>query len=190
MEETGLIYFNRAQQDLQKAQTIDKVIAIRNAAAELRLRAERRAGEMLRDGTEKGDRQAVGRPRNGDKDVTISPKLSEIGISKKQSSRWQSIAAIPEEKFEQVIREAKEAGEELTQKELLKLAGEVKASEKPKQEELFDLDGYRKKIEFHVSKAQHHMRQANHYRQQAFNHYGVQIPLPFEMADAATATGD
>ena len=32
-------------------------------------------------------------------DVTNAPKLSEIGISKRDSSNWQRIADIPEESF-------------------------------------------------------------------------------------------
>lgn len=35
--------------------------------------------------------------------------LSDICISRDQSSRWQKLASVPEEKFEQAIASAKEA---------------------------------------------------------------------------------
>jgi len=62
-------------------------------AAEINLRAQRRAGEMLRDMDIK-----AGRPEkiNGTNEVPIEiPKtLTEQGITKNQSSAWQSIAKI------------------------------------------------------------------------------------------------
>lgn len=196
MEETGLIHLNRTWQDLQKAKTIDDVIAIRNAAAEIKLRAERRAGEMLREGARSGDRAKPadtlsrgpidgttgkgGDREHGPKNGTVPVTLSEIGISKNESSRWQSIASIPEEKFEQTIREIKGAGQEPTQSALLKVAGDIKRESGPVQEPLFDLDAYRRKIIRHVFAANRHIRQAIHYRNEAFKKYGEQIPLPFE----------
>jgi len=61
--------------------------------AEIKIRAERRAGEMLKE-TEKHE---GGRPtKNRSHDVTgLQPKLSDIGISKMQSSRWQATAELP-----------------------------------------------------------------------------------------------
>jgi hypothetical protein len=198
---TGLIHFNRAGQELLKAKTIDVVIAIRNAAAEIKLRAERRAGEMLKEGKEKGQRDAG---RGGDRKsqsqdadhehATVKPAtLEEIGINKSQSSRWQAIAAIPEVQFEQIIREAKEANREPTQRALLKVAREseqsgerrnqsltVRKKSVPNQEALFDLNDlsdYQRAIDHYVSIV-------IRLRNQAFKKYRVQIPvqipLPFE----------
>jgi len=77
-------------------------LEMQNNAAEIKLRAERRAGEML-DGSlpHKG-----GRPkRKRSHHVTVSPvQLKEIGVTKMQSSRWQSIATLPKEDFEGYIR--------------------------------------------------------------------------------------
>jgi hypothetical protein len=60
--------------------------------AEIKLRAERRIGEMLGETVS----HEGGRPEKPSHDVTVSPRLSDIGISRKQSSRWQTIASLPE----------------------------------------------------------------------------------------------
>src|SRR6266508_1286596 len=135
---TGLIHFNRARQELHKAKTIDLVIAIRNAAAEIRLRAERRAGEMLKESElHKGGRTKPGTKKTGSKDATgFLPTLKEAGINKTQSSRWQSIAEIPEDIFEQVIRETKEANREPTQRALLKVIREIRGEEPGKRHKM------------------------------------------------------
>jgi hypothetical protein len=103
---------------------------MQNDAAEIKLRAERRAGEMLKEGAQNGHRQtaADGRPKKVSNDTTlIQPvKLREIGLTRDQSSQWQSIAEIPEEDFERTIKETKQSGEELTQRDILKVAKEIK----------------------------------------------------------------
>ena len=63
------------------------------SAAEIKLRAEQRAEEMLRPKKLRGgDRKSKSR------DVTL--KLSNLGVTKMQSHRWQSIAALPKKDFE------------------------------------------------------------------------------------------
>ena len=110
---------------LKEAKTITEVLKIRNAArmgeqyfkaahyarsaflyaAEIRLRAERKAGEMLKEMAEKGERAGRGGDRAKSHDVT----LPGLDITKMQSSRWQQIAAVPEEIFESYIVEGKES---------------------------------------------------------------------------------
>ena len=63
-------------------------------------RAERRAGELLKATVKPGNPQLS-------HDVTI--KTLPDGISRKQSSRWQAIADIPEPVFEEHIARVKEA---------------------------------------------------------------------------------
>jgi N6-adenosine-specific RNA methylase IME4 len=84
------------------------------------LRAERRAGEFLASEIP----HQGGRPEKPfhDERVNNDVKLEDLGISYPQSSRWQSIASIPEEKFEQFIEEKRQDGKELTQTGLLQLA--------------------------------------------------------------------
>ena len=57
--------------------------------AEIKLRAERRAGGILA----KTEKHPAGRPtRNRSHDVTNSPKLADLGITRMQSHRWQAVA--------------------------------------------------------------------------------------------------
>lgn len=91
-----------------------------NAAAEVRLRAERRAGELLAEMKANGSRDPGGRgPRVGSDDAT-QPTLSDLGVSKHQSSRFQQVAAVPEPVFEEHIEGAKTSGHELTTASLLR----------------------------------------------------------------------
>jgi hypothetical protein len=81
-------------------------------SAEIRIRAERRLGEMLKEqkdtvGLNKGT--AVKGNTGGSKKlppvVDDLPTLEQAGIDKKLSSRAQKLAAVPEEEFEQEIDE-------------------------------------------------------------------------------------
>ncbi len=79
-----------------------------------RIRAERRAGEMLRQMAEQGARDDGngGDRKSGFHDGTV--KLADIGVQKKESHRWQLIAAVPEPAFERYVAETKEARRELS----------------------------------------------------------------------------
>lgn len=79
-------------------------------AAEIKVRAERRPGEMLRDQKETGGMN-TGAKGVGKSAVVIddrTPTLAEIGISKDLSSRSQQLAAMPAEHFETAIATARE----------------------------------------------------------------------------------
>ena len=64
-------------------------------AADIRIRAEVKTGELL-SGSEKAKNQ---HPSAGSA-TRPAQTLSDIGISKDQSSKWQKMAAIPEEERE------------------------------------------------------------------------------------------
>lgn len=82
---------------------------MQNRCAEIKLRAERRGGEIL----SKTLNHSGGRPsKKGCKTQPFS--LDEIGIEKTASHRWQKLAAVPEPKFERFIFEANEEKRELT----------------------------------------------------------------------------
>jgi ParB family chromosome partitioning protein len=86
-----------------------------NQAAEIKLRAERRCGELLQE----MDKQHGARPPDtGLHDVT-PPLLADLGIDKMQSSRWQRLADIPEPSFERYISEKKATGDLITTTGLL-----------------------------------------------------------------------
>lgn len=125
---------NQARQTLALARSIDEVknikdkaealrayakqagltLEMQNDCAEIKLRAERRAGEMLEEQVSAGNPQFLHNER-------IVP-LKEIGISEIQSHRWQLEAEIPEETFEQFITETKAGAEELTSRGVLAIA--------------------------------------------------------------------
>lgn len=78
-------------------------------AAEIRIRAERRLGEMLAqqkaDGGLNKGRLKQGPVVVADDHGESAPKLADAGISKDLSSRAQKLAAVPEEEFETEVGE-------------------------------------------------------------------------------------
>ena len=90
-------------------------LEIQNNAAELKLRIERRLGDMLEEAVTPG--------KNLPSHDVTGATLPE-GVSRKQSSRWQQEASIPEAVFESYIAETKAAGAELTSTGVLRLAKE------------------------------------------------------------------
>ena len=86
-----------------------------NAAAEIRLRAERRAGEMLaKMALHGGDRRVA--------DAGERVTLGDLGVSKDQSARWQKLARVTAGDFDAHVAAVKDCGEELTTAGLLRLA--------------------------------------------------------------------
>lgn len=151
MSET-LIHFSAARQALHKAKTIDEVksvgdaaerlrlylrqanesLEMQNQAAEIKLRAIRRAGEMLQEGLERGDRALPGRPKKHDhRDRVFSaPTLREIGVTNGWAARARSIFSISEEDFDQAIKEITERNHELTEKAFLRIAKDQQNAER------------------------------------------------------------
>jgi DNA modification methylase len=92
-------------------------------AQEIVRRAERMIGEMLRGSVKKGGDTRPGKQSN-------SVLLSSLGIEKIESSRFQSIASIPEKQFEGWIQDSRMESEELTQAAALRLASQHKSEER------------------------------------------------------------
>lgn len=78
-------------------------------AAEIRIRAERRLGEMLKDAPKNTGAMGIGTSAVDSGDSTQPPTLDDMGISRDLSSRAQAIAAIPEETFEATLAEHRAA---------------------------------------------------------------------------------
>ena len=140
----ALVYLDNARHEIESASDIlslknthDKLSAmnvyfkaakasfdITQRCSELKIRCERRAGELLGN----MDLNEGGRPsKTGDIVSPVSlvspPKLADLDISKKQSSRWQQISKIPPIIFEERLEEIKKREQELTSTEFLSLAG-------------------------------------------------------------------
>jgi hypothetical protein len=86
-------------------------------ATEIRLRAERRAGELLAEapkavGGEHGGKPKIDGSRSQPSNPT--PTLADLGLTKTQSAKWQRLAALPEDKFEIRVEHAKARVEGMT----------------------------------------------------------------------------
>ena len=137
-----LVHFDRARRELALAASIDEVKDIRdkveamrlyarqqrdslemqNRCAEIKVRAERRLGEMLRE-----QNTAERKTANLLRGRTVQPRdarpsLAELGISKAESSRWQLMSQLPEDQFEEEIAYFKHTDRELTSNAILKQA--------------------------------------------------------------------
>lgn len=125
-ESTGLVRYDAMCRAIEEAHEVDEVKDIRDRAAALeiyqrqahnidaernccliRLRAERKVGQLLKEMAGRGERQSGGRPEKQSRDATVSEPttLLELGISKTQSSRWQGLADIPQTDFEAALAE-------------------------------------------------------------------------------------
>jgi hypothetical protein len=91
---------------LYAMQARDRVLI--DQATEIRLRAERRAGELLAEMAERGQRQKPGEA-DGSGRRPSTPTLSDLGVSKSQSSRWQKLAELEAGEFEDVVTRARQA---------------------------------------------------------------------------------
>lgn len=140
---TALIRYDTARRALAAAHRVDEVKAIRdkaeavrvyakqagdfelqNQAAEIRIRAERRAGELLVDMQTSGERQAKERGRPAK--VSSPTTLPKLGITRDQSSKWQRLARmIDDATFDKAVAEAKEKDGELTTAGLLRAVREI-----------------------------------------------------------------
>jgi len=154
MENTGsLEKLTIARQMLAEAKSMDDFLKIRdiaeaarvyakaaklglenqNEAAEIKIRAERKAGQLLAQMPKnEGERGKIQEHLTGS-NIMLSPAddtptLKEMGIEPMQSSRWQMIADLSEEQFEEHIAEIKaDDKKELTSSGLLRVAKFEKA---------------------------------------------------------------
>jgi hypothetical protein len=99
-------------------------VSAMNDAGEIKIRAERRLGELLAEVVRPGNPQLS----NGS---TIG-RLPE-GVSRDDSSRWQRVAQVPHPDFERHVAEVRAAGEELTTAGVLGVLGQLRRDEAARQ---------------------------------------------------------
>ncbi len=151
---TQLVRYEAARTALAECQRVDEVKDIRDKAeamaayarqakdtemiqwaTEIKVRAERKAGELLRQSAERGERFPPTGPRSKQVEShseTRPATLSEIGISNTQSSRWQSLAGMSDEHFETAVATAKDTAGQVTTAFMLREAARAKPQGKPK----------------------------------------------------------
>lgn len=137
MTDTALVRFEAARTALAEARSVDEVKDVRDKAealrlymrqaghglemqndvAEIKLRAERRAGDLLGE----MEKHPPG-PDRLQPATDLPPTLAELGIETTQSHRWQREASVPEERFEQYLATTREEGKELTSVGLLRIS--------------------------------------------------------------------
>jgi len=107
----------RGQAELlrQAARQAGEGMAKQNEWAQVRLLAERRAGELLALFL----KHEGGRPRKHSSDLSVSPTLNQLGISNYQSAIWQALARVPVKAFQLYVKTITESGMELTTSGLL-----------------------------------------------------------------------
>lgn len=94
-----------------------------NHATRIRIEAERKAGQLLAN----APKHPAGRPTENRSDgpTDLPPKLSDLGISKQQSSDWQRMASVPDEVFEAHVEEVTRKGDPLTTRGVVEVAKRV-----------------------------------------------------------------
>lgn len=123
-EAEALITINKANEYLILAERLEDVIKVKDfasiaqavarvkhyeeaegSAIKLKLQAERKGGQKLQETPKNPGSKNLGgnnlRP----------PKLEELGITKSESSRWQKIALVPEERFNKLLEDSTKASQ-------------------------------------------------------------------------------
>lgn len=98
---------------------------------EIKVRAERRAGELLSQMKQSGELTPHGGDRRSDS-RSDTTSLKDVGISPDQSSRWQQLASMSAEHFETAVATAKDAAGQVTTAFMLREAQKAKPQAKPK----------------------------------------------------------
>jgi N6-adenosine-specific RNA methylase IME4 len=146
---TALIKYDAACSALAEAHRVDEVKDIRDKAVamqayakqakdstlitqatEIRMRAERRAGELLIEMEDRGERRAQGQGDGKGRSAQPLPKLADLGINKTQSSRWQRLAALASHTFEAKVEGASKRAYDLMTHRFVKAAEIERAKER------------------------------------------------------------
>ena len=94
-------------------------------ATEIKVRAERKAGELLGQMKDRGELTQHGGDRKSES-RSDTTNLNSIGVSADQSSRWQSLASMSDEHFEAAVATAKDTAGQVTTAFMLREAAKAK----------------------------------------------------------------
>ena len=113
--EGGVEYLNKVRAIEVWAKAERKDAELQNIIAEQKIRTQRVLGRLIQEGQERGELADKGNQTGNnqygnvpDKNISKTKTLSDIGLTRKQSSVYQKIADIPEEQFEKHIAEKKQ----------------------------------------------------------------------------------
>jgi hypothetical protein len=109
----GIEYLHKVESIATWIKAEKKDAELQNMVAEQKIRTQRILGELIKEGQESGELATQQKHGKGIQS-SVQPDdtrktLSDIGISRNQSSIYKQIAGIPEKEFEQFITEKKEA---------------------------------------------------------------------------------
>jgi len=110
--EGGVEYLNKVRAIEVWAKAERKDAELQNIIAEQKIRTQRVLGRLIQEGQERGELASQNKGganiSNGVPERNTVKTLSDIGLTRKQSSVYQKIAGIPEDKFENHIAEKKQ----------------------------------------------------------------------------------
>lgn len=146
---SALIRYEAARNALAEAHRVDEVKDIRDKAeamaayarqakdseliqyaTEIKVRAERRCGELLSRTEKNTGARGIGTGALASSEGT-PPTLAAMGLTYDESSRYQQLAAMPAEHFETAVATAKATAGEVTTAFMLREAKKAKPAGKP-----------------------------------------------------------
>lgn len=146
---SALVRYEAARTALAEAHRVDEVKDIRDKAeamaayarqakdqelilyaTEIKVRAERRAGEMILLEREAGRMVSAGGDRRSETKVEQTT-LKDYGVSSDQGVRWTALAQMPSEHFETAVATAKETAGQVTTAFMLREAQRAKPQAQP-----------------------------------------------------------
>ena len=98
-------------------------------ATELRTRAERKAGQMLAESRDRGERARSGVDTRNQE--SPAPTLAQIGVSRDQSSKWQQVAALTDDEFEDALETTKAITYEISTPKVLRAVQQARQKAPP-----------------------------------------------------------
>lgn len=140
-ERVGLLDVERAKAYLEHCRDLDDVKKVRDKAvavarymrtrkaaddsavhaAEIARRAERRLGEMSAE-LDKGHGPGRGKTSDNEADVSKEKYLKNAGIEPRQARRWEAIASVPEDEFDEALGAAAKQHRPASANELIGIA--------------------------------------------------------------------